>query len=426
MDDQAARRETADDAVPVAEPDGPSTQPAPPAPAGRATDPVDPDDPGASDKPGPQPFPPILAGPTPSGPPLAPASSPLVPPPPLATGPPPSLPGIFSTIGQSLDLCVNASRDLRRASFYIGLLTLATVGPFAAVLIALGSSQGGFDWLADAALGIEPTLGPIDPGIPGLLFLTVLIAIAGYLVVSIEASVMAAAILAGRRIGRPLTMREALRRSRQTFWRIIRASLLVGLILLVPNVLVTLLLNETLGEASEGAAVVSTIVGAVIGAPFAYITTGVVLGDVGASEAVRRSVRLARAKWRLAIAISSVGVVVAYIQLFALGAGIDILARVGGVLGVGFGSGVSGTVALIAVILLGILSVGSLVLTLAALIVAPQVVAFLGLTAYGAGIERAHEDAPAPPRRVPWVTVPMGIVIVVGFIAGLGGVLTML
>lgn len=355
-------------------------------------------------------------------------SAPPEPPAPRAELPAPraELPGIFSTLGQSLDLCVNASRDLRRASFYIGLLTLATVGPFAAVLLAVGSSQGGFDWLADAALGIEPALQPIDPGIPALLFLTVTIAIVGYLVISIEASVMAAAILAGRRIGRPLSMREALRRSRQTFWRVVRASFLVGLLLLVPNLIVTFALEAILGAASEGAAIASTAIGAIIGAPFAYITTGVVLGDVGAAEAVRRSIRLAKAKWRLAIAISSVGVVVAYIQLFALGAGIDLLSRVGSVLGVGFGSGVGGALALVAVILLGILSVGSLVLTVAALIVAPQVVAFLGLTAYGAGIERAHEESPNPPRVVPWVTVPMGIVIVVGFIAGVGGVLTML
>ncbi len=343
------------------------------------------------------------------------------PPPPL-----PRVPGIFWTLGQSLDLCVAASRDLRRASLYVGLLTLATVGPFAAVLIALGSSQGGFDWLVDAAIGIEPTMVPIDRSIPGLLMLTITIAIVGYLVISIEASVMAAAILAARRIGRPLTMREALRRSRQSFWRVIRGSILVGLILLVPNVVVSFIVGRMFGEASETAAVASTVVGAVIGAPFAYITTGIVLGDVGAAEAVRRSVRLAKAKWRLAIVISSVGVVVAYIQLFALGAGVDVLSRVGTVLGVGFGSGVGGTLALTAVVLLGILSVGSLVLTLAALIVAPQVVAFLGLTAYGSGIERAHEGSPSPPLRVPWVTAPMAIVIVVGVIAGAGGVATML
>lgn len=359
-----------------------------------------------------------------------PPSSALPAPPPSAAPsppePPPRLPGIFSTLGQSLDLCVSASRDLRRASFYIGLVTLATVGPFAAVLLAMGSSQGGFDWLEDLALGIQPTFGAIDSDILGLLFLTMMIAIVGYLVISIEASVMAAAILAGRRLDRPLTMREALRRSRQTFWRVIRGSFLVGLLLLVPNLIVSAVLEALLGAASEAAAVGSTVIGGIIGSPFAYITTGIVLGDVDASEAVRRSVRLARAKWRLAIAVSFVGVVFAYIQLFALGAGIDILARVGTVLGVGFGSGVGGTLALVAVILLGILSVGSLVLTLAALIVAPQVVAFLGLTAYGAGIERAHEDAPTAPRVVPWVTVPMGIVIVVGFIAGLGGILTLL
>ncbi len=337
-----------------------------------------------------------------------------------------ALPGILSTLGRSLDLCVAASSELRRASVYIGLLTLATVGPFAAVILAFGAAQGGFDWLADAVLGIPPNLRPVDPTVPGLIWLTAFVAVIGYVVVSIEGSVMAAAILAGRTVGRSLTMREALRRSRQSFWRVVRASFLVGLLLAIPSILLNLALAEIFGVQSEAATIASTVLGAIVGAPFAYVVTGVVLGDVGASESVRRSTRLARARWRLAIAISSVGAVVAYIQLFALGAGVDILSRVGTMLGVGFDSGVGGTLALTAVVLIGVLSVGSLALTLAALIVAPQVVAFFGLTAYGAGIDQAREGSVTRPTAVPWVTVPMGIAIVVGILAGLAGVAALL
>ena len=83
------------------------------------------------------------------------------------------------------------------------------------------------------------------------------------------------------------------------------------------------------GVTSEAPTVILTGVGALMTAPFAYIVTGIVLGDVGAREAVRRSTILARARWRLAIVVSAVGAAIGYIELFATGAGVDILARVG-------------------------------------------------------------------------------------------------
>ena len=81
---------------------------------------------------------------------------------------------------------------------------------------------------------------------------------------------------------------------------------------------------------------------------------------------------------------------------------------------------------LVAVVMVGVLSLGSLTFTLAALIAAPQVVAFLDLTGYGAGIERARDGSPHEPIRVRWLTGPMTIVVALGILAGIAGVAALL
>jgi len=348
------------------------------------------------------------------------APSPALPPAP--SGGQLALPGVRSTLGRSLDLSLSASRELRRASLYFGLLMLATVGPFVAIVLAFGSAQGGFDWIADLALGLEPDLAPVERSVGGWLLLSTFVALAGFAVISIEGPIMGMSLLSAHRLGRPLTTREALRRSRQVFWSVVGASILVGFILVVPNLLIQTVLAEVFGPESQAGAVATSAAGAIVGAPFAYLVAGIVLGDVGAGEAVRRSTRLARVKWPLAIAVSSVSAIVAYLQLFAFGAGADILARIGSVLDVGFGSGTSGTLLLAFVVMLGVLSLGSLTFTLAALIASPQVVAFLDLTGYSAGIERAREGSGRGPVRVEWLTLPMAVVIGLGLLAGIAGV----
>lgn len=354
------------------------------------------------------------------------------------------LPGAWATLGGGLDLSLSANRELRRASLYIGVLTLAMVGPFALIVLAFGASQGGFEWIQDMALGFAPDFVPVDPSVGTYLLITGIVAVIGLLVVGFESQIMAAAILGGRAFGRPVTMREALRRSRQVFWRVVRATLLVGLILIVPNAILTFALAAAFDATSEAPTVILTGVGALLSAPFAYIITGVVLGDVTATEAVRRSTLLARARWRLALAVTAVGAVVGYIELFATGAGVDVLARVGGMLDLGFDSS-GGTVALNIVVLAGVLAIGSLTFTLAALRGAPQVVAFIGMTGYGAGLDRSRElpagevavpvGVPTNPwdrgrespvhRQERWISVPMAIAITIGVLAALGGIVTL-
>jgi hypothetical protein len=354
------------------------------------------------------------------------------------------VPGAWATLGGGLDLSLSANRELRRASLYIGVLTLAMVGPFALIVLAFGAAQGGFDWIQDLALGYAPNLVPVDPSVGTYLIISGIVAVVGLLVVGIESQIMAAAILGGRAFGRPMTMREALRRSRQVFWRVVRATFLVGLILIVPNLVLTFALATVFDATSEAPTVILTGVGALLSAPFAYIVTGIVLGDVAASEAVRRSTLLARARWRLAIAVTAVSAVASYIELFATGAGVDVLARVGGMLHLGFDSS-GGTVALNVVVLAGVVAIGSLTFTLAALRDAPQVVAFIGMTGYGAGLDRGRErpagEVAAPVhsavnpwdrgRELPvhrqerWISIPMAVAIVIGVLAGIGGLLAL-
>lgn len=363
------------------------------------------------------------------------------------TAPPPErgpLPGAWATLGGGLDLSLSANRELRRASLYIGLLTLAMAGPFALIVVAFGASQGGFDWIQAIVLGYAPDLVPVDPSVGTYLLISGCIALVGLLAVGIESQIMAAAILGGRAFGRPVTMREALRRSRQVFWRVVRATFLVGLILIVPNAILTFVLASVFDAYSEAPTVIATGIGALLSAPFAYIITGIVLGDVAASEAVRRSTLLARARWRLALAVTAVGAIAGYIELFATGAGVDVLARVGGMLHLGFDSS-GGTIALNIVVLAGVLAIGSLTFTLAALRDAPQVVAFIGMTGYGAGLDLSRErpagevaapvEALANPwdrgRELPvrrqerWISIPMVIAIIIGVLAGIGGVLAL-
>jgi hypothetical protein len=338
--------------------------------------------------------------------------------PPLPAAP---IPGAWATLGGGLDLSLSANRQLRGASVYIGLLTLALVGPFVLIVLAFAASQGGFGWLEDMMLGIQPDLLPVDDSVGTYLVISAFVALIGFFVIGIESQIIAAAILGGRALGRPMSLREAIHRSRRVFWRIVGASLLVSFLLVLPNLVLNAVLASAFDPTSEAPTVIATGIGALLAAPFAYIVTGIVLGDVGAGEAVRRSTSLARARWRLAIAVTSVGAVMAYIQLFAIGAGVDILTRFGSMLHLGFDSP-GGTSALTLVVLIGVLAVGSLTFTLTALRDAPQVVAFVGMTGYGAGLDGSRRTD-GTPWRVRWISVPMLIAIGLGAFVGLAGVL---
>lgn len=69
-----------------------------------------------------------------------PLPEPEPPPEPAGAAPTPVTPPVESTrrlLGASFDLLTRTSDDMRRASFYIGLIVLGTVGPFAVASFAL-------------------------------------------------------------------------------------------------------------------------------------------------------------------------------------------------------------------------------------------------------------------------------------------------
>jgi hypothetical protein len=327
------------------------------------------------------------------------------------------MPGTLAIVGRGLDLNVAASRRIRRASVYVGLMWLLSAGPIAAVAVAYSARQGGFEWLQGLATG-SVELVPVGAEFEGL-FLVVLTAGFSCLVaLSIDAQLLATILVGAEATGRRFDLHEALRLARLRFWRLVRASVLVGLILLAPRIAISFFAFRGPAVGSDAQTLVQTAINIVLSLPFVYIATGIVLGDVGARESVRRSWMLARARWRLAFLIAIVNAAVGYVASFALGAGADILVRLGAVFGLGTTMGPLQVAVLAAIVALAIVSIGSLVMTIAALTVGPQVVAFLGLTGYSAGLDAGTSADPARVlRRAPLVARPMKIALAISFVA---------
>jgi hypothetical protein len=330
-----------------------------------------------------------------------------------------AMPGALSVVGRGLDLNLAASGILRRASLYVGVLTLLAAGPIAAIVWAISARQGGFEWLRDLLLFGRPVVVLAGAGFELLAFVAFGLGVACLAAISIDAQLLALTLVGGQATGRRFDLRDALAVARLDYWRLVRSSLLVGLILLVPRFFLNLAIMNGRPVGTETEVLLVTAAGVVLAVPFAYVGTGVVLGGVGAAEAVRRSWRLAQARWRLAFLLAIVNAAVSYLASFAIGAGADILVRLGTALGLGGSSGSLQVVALGLIVVLAIVSIGSLIMTIAALSVAPQVVAFVGLTGYSSGLDAGTVafDTLGPPRTERLITRPMKIALVIEGIA---------
>ncbi len=339
---------------------------------------------------------------------------------PVAGLPTRHVPGVREIVSRSLDLNLAASSDVRRTAVLIGLLTLATVGPLIAVVLAIGTRPGGFDWLLVLANGYQPRQVPLDPS-AGLLFLVVLaIGAGGLTALSVDSQLLAVIVIASRAVGRPFQLRPALVISRMRFWRLLRANFLIGLILLIPNRVVEQVVSSGGQVTTESQLVILTIIGVILSVPFAYVSSWIILGPVGARESVRRSWRLARSRFRLALVIAIVNTAVATLAGFAIGTGVDVLYRIATFFGLADSAGIGPLVVLLAIVAAGIVALGSLTMTIAALTAGPQVVAFLGLTGDANGLTVVDDpDNPlATPAVEPLVSTPMKAAIAVAAIAG--------
>ncbi len=385
----------------------------------------------------------IPAGPPPPSVPPGPAArrfdgsfvGPLLPPPPpsagarSALGPgsiaPPTVTddvlaiplGTRKLVSMALDLLTRTDSGLRSASFYIGLIMLMTVGPAVTLfgLIWLRLGDAAFSWY------IEPGYSYGDPGSwTGWLVLAALPAMFGYLVASVEATALAAAVIGGRAEGRPLRLRESIAIVRRRFWRVLGAGILTGIVTSIATLFASALVHAAIGTVDAIDFGVSLVVGLVVGAPFVYVTAGIVIGEVGVVTAIGRSLALVRARKQLAVVVTMFGVVSQFIVVFGLSEGIDTVYRLAA------GTGLADTlppVLAIPVIAAFVFALGTLTFIVEAIAEAPAVYAFAALTHYTHGLEVGRRE----PLRVdhvwdPYITPGLAIGGAIALLALLAGI----
>jgi succinate dehydrogenase hydrophobic anchor subunit len=307
---------------------------------------------------------------------------------------------------------------MRRASFYIGAIVLGTAGGYAVASWAL------------EVLGTHSTITEIETALTGALGgwmgLLAVIALCGIFVATVESRAMAVSILGARLADRPIGVRTALARSRATFWRIVLASLLVALPVGAAQGITALALDAIIPNAAQLSLALIAIVAALVGAPFAYLLTGIVLGDVDPFEAMRRSFRVFGARRRAAVLVALFESLAQLLILLGVSAGLDIVLRVFSAMGLSVDSGAAGLVLATIMIVVGVFAAGTLVFTVTALSIAPQVVMFVALTHATIGLDHVRPGGDRDPDvRTPGqprfrrFTRPM----LLGFVLAIGGLL---
>ncbi len=387
------------------------------------------------DAPGGDAFGPMQPPPPPAARPFALAGAALPPPPapspypdpgyvPVAAAPPMSeavarLPlGARDLVRQALDLLTRSDTGLRGPSFYIGFLVLVTLGPLAVIVgivLATGDDLPGVGVRASG-----PYAGP--PAWVGWLLLALLPAIAGLVAAGAEAAGLATAVIGGRVEGRPLALRESIAIARRRFWSILGPRLLVSIVSGFVSLVLSIALFFVVGFAAGDliGTGLGLVISLVVSAPFVYVPAGVVLGEVGAGEAISRSFRLVMLRKRLAIVVTLFGVFSQFIVTFGLSAGIDAIGRVLA------GAGVVEHVPVVVVVPIAaalVFALGTLTFLVEAIAAAPAVHAFAALTRYTHGLELGRRE-PVRGRSVwsPWLTPGLAVVAVLGLLVMLAGV----
>lgn len=371
------------------------------------------------------PTPPDVPPPAPTYLPLAAYRVPILPP----TPPAPTWTRTYEVatarrvVSSGLQLAVEASSQIRRASIYIGVLALGAFGP-GVLLLLVGIARLMSDPATAQTMANDPSLVFLEqPEIAGpVLIIYALLGIGVVLLVaiSIDAQAMAIAILGGRASDQPIRLWEAVVRARQVFWRLAGAGFLVGLASAIVAGIVVLPFIRPL-DTNTGLSFIGSMAGALVVTPFAFASAGIVLGDVGATEALRRSMALFRARPRISLVVTLFTLVTSAIQTFAISSGADAAVRVGDLLHLNLEQGGLPLTITTIIVLAFIVAFGSLTFTIAAIVAAPQVTGFLGLTYYSGGLDKARSPDGLRPRRFRWVSLPM-VAAMVGLLllAGLG------
>ena len=264
-----------------------------------------------------------------------------------------TIPG--SVLASSFDLLTRASADVRRGSFYIGLIVLGTLGPFAILSWGIEVvSEGRTVREITQALSGAPTLW---------LQASIWLALAGLVVAFVESRGVATALLGARLEGRPFELRDAVRRTRAVFWQVLVGIAIINIPVVAAQELLSTWLSGVFHGASEVTTLTPAIVLAILASPFAYVLSGIVLGNVGPVESAKRSTRLFSARRRSAIVVSLFALAAQYLTLFGASAALDLITRVFESLRLGPGSGDVGIAGITVVIVAGVFAVGSLLFT---------------------------------------------------------------
>jgi hypothetical protein len=331
------------------------------------------------------------------------------------------IPGVRETISGALDLAVGSSRRVRTLSVYCGLLVLALVGPALILIVAIVRDVDSLMVALDLAFGPRMPFDPPEPAFIVLLRMSLVGAVFGVFAVLIEGQILVTAALGAAASGRVLELPDLLRLSRRVFWPVLGAALLVGFLGRASEIAIETILRPRTVPAMQSVYVVQIVTTALVTAPFAYWMAGIVIGGVGPIESLKRSVRIAARRWRLSILVASAGAVLGLVEIFALGAGLDLVTRLASVFGLDIEGSAGSAIAATLVTLAGIVAASSLLVTIAALVAAPQVFVFLRMTGYSGGLDRATApDAPGG-RRTRLVTRPMLAVIGFGVLAAVAG-----
>jgi hypothetical protein len=331
-------------------------------------------------------------------------------------------PRVTETIGGALDLALAASKGVRRVSLYVGFVSLALAGPAIVLLLAVIRDNGGFEEAIGMLAGATGGLDETDAGVLSMLRFAAFFAAIGIFAISIEGQILAATVVGGAATGRSIGIRGGLRLSRVVFWHVVGAGILVGLLdTIVSNA--TQALTYAMTNSLNAATVLGILVAGIATMPFAFFQSGIILGGVGAIEALRRSTRVARARWRLALIVALAGTVISVIEVFALSAGLDLVLRIAGAAGLGLDKSLPAAILSGVLILAFVVALGSLIVTVAALVAAPQVYVFVKMTGYSQGLKRTEPPVGYPPttrivtRAMVTLIIVAGLAALVGFLA---------
>ncbi|HEY6058859.1 MAG TPA: hypothetical protein VIV06_12570, partial [Candidatus Limnocylindrales bacterium] len=111
-------------------------------------------------------------------------------------------PSARALVGNGLDLALRTTGQLRGASLVLALELLGVIGPLAILLVVIAEHQ---DVVAiDFVNASTSLLAPEDQSLVSILGFGILIGLFGVVAVVVEGRLIAAALLAGRFVGRPL------------------------------------------------------------------------------------------------------------------------------------------------------------------------------------------------------------------------------